>query len=129
MTKVFQNCLSGYRLIVESENGSIVGYLLNSENEIVNDVWLLNTGETPKLAPWTTSNEPPFKNSLDFVDNEKHKKYLEYIPDFSVDWFNGNSNCCNIYVGPYLLAQMDETSKPGANVLVKKSGPLALRLE
>ena len=123
--KEFFNSGDGSKIVIENLNSTLYGYLLDSKNTILSDVWLFNIGDTPTALPWKTSSEPPFKNPDVFVNSEKHDHYRNFYPKFSVKWANDQNMSCNIYIGNFKLAHLNNGAKPGSSVLVKKSGPLA----
>ena len=105
-------------------------YLLK-DKKIISDLWLFNTGDTPKLEPWLSSNKPPFLNSKKYSYASKLCEKDLNQDNFKFNFFISNKFglCVKIYMNSILIGIIPENTKPGWSFFAKKDGPLANRLE
>ena len=117
-----------FSIIIEDDGRVCYGYLLEVD-EIVADVWLYNTQETPEDMPWSEAFPLPFLNQKSYVDQERVLR-IENENDIRVQWFADCSSLkhVDIYIKEELIARLKPNAKPGWSTRVLKDGPLALVL-
>jgi hypothetical protein len=108
-------------LIIEDDGETVYGYLLDSDDEIVADVWIGNRVEAPIEPPWLSSQNPPFLNP--FAKSMLHTE----LEDFDAIW-NCSKDSVEISHNAEVIAVMQIGTKPGWSKLASEDGPLALVL-
>jgi hypothetical protein len=108
-------------LVIEDDGETVYGYLMNSNREIVADVWIGNRFDAPIEPPWLTNQDPPFLNPF------AKSVMVTKIEEFDAVW-NSLKDWVEISCNGELLAVMEIGSKPGWSKLASEDGPLALVL-
>lgn len=123
----FLNQENNYSIIFDDNGRVAYAYLLNSNNEIVSDVWLYNHFTPPEEPEWRNPDRLPFANPLGFVRRIENFSVVKDISEVNVEWhvtLTGNIKS-NIFIPGILFAILIEGEKPGKSILASKNGPLA----
>lgn len=119
-----------YSVIIEDDGRVCYAYLMENNN-IIGDVWLYNTIETPTSVDWSLKEDMPFLNPLIYIDPNKTIKPINNSADVSIYWEMTGDELkeSNVYVRNKLVAKLKMGHKPGWSTLVLKDGPLAKSLK
>ncbi|HEY1383485.1 MAG TPA: hypothetical protein VGF43_07705 [Dongiaceae bacterium] len=119
-----------YTAAFDDDGEVAYGYMLR-DGKIVSDVWLYNSGETPRDWPWLApADELPYPNPVDFADLKGFAP-VSTGDDVSFVWSYGHGDvpvAVEFWIRGKLHARITPDSKPGWCVLARKDGPLARRL-
>ena len=118
-----------FSIVIEDDGNVCYAYLLDGD-EIIGDVWLYNQSPTPEFVDWNDSLSMPFLNPKVYVDESIE---IEVFTDNSNIYLNWNFKeekleSVSIYLENKLIAILKPSCKPSWSSLVKKDGPLALKL-
>lgn len=114
----------GRRDVVIEDDGRVAYAYLREEGRICADVWLYNVGESPTSPDWEGEHEPPFRNPVQFA-NENDLGRFSDTSSVSCEWSNEG---VRISVDGIVWAELVRGSKPGRSRLAKVDGPAARRL-
>jgi len=113
--------------LVFEDDGRVAYAYLFSEGEIVGDVWLYNSGETPDNPDWEDFSEMPFLNGREFSKGERYPRIHE-VSEVRVQWaddHDGTAGRAELYLREKLFAILEPGAKPGWSRWALKDGPLA----
>lgn len=117
-----------YSIIIEDDTKVAYAYLLKGEN-VVSDVWLYNSEETPKNIDWNDIDNAPFLNPSTYANNVKEKIGKETLESIDIQWSILETIKVKISLKNGIIVVLEEGKLPGWSNNVIKSGPLALKLE
>jgi len=125
LTQYISNDHPEYAVFIEDDDKVCYAYLMK-QKKIVGDIWLYNSVPTPSESEWHKKENLPFLNPAEFV-NENLEPFdasslVEVIWDFGVE------TVAKIFLSERLIAKLTEGSCPGWSNLVRKDGPLALKM-
>lgn len=119
-----------YSVVIEDDGRVCYAYLME-HNNIIGDVWLYNSAQTPPIINWSDKNELPFLNPAEFVDVGKMPAPPAGPSTVEIEWqMSGNAgvNEVTIYIQGRMIAKIKPGSKPGWSTVVRKDGPLAKKV-
>lgn len=111
-------------VVVEDNGRTVYAYLLHGD-EIVGDVWLLNSVETPEEPEWNDKALMPFRNPREYCVAESVRP-LDPGSILTCIWFDKGAL---VFIDGQLTARIEAGSFPGWSVNASKDGPLAGRLD
>jgi len=116
-----------YSLTIEDDERVCYAYLMKSE-QIVGDVWLYNTVKAPDKAHWSSKDEMPFLNPLEYVGREIFP--IQSSDEVKVKWTMSGDGLKEVivFLRDEIIARIEPGAKPGWSIAVKKDGPLAKKL-
>ncbi len=89
MSEFFEQIFSleygDYSLVIEDDGRVCYAYLLKGQ-EIIGDVWLYNQDKTPAAVNWKSSEELPFLNPSEFVNEGYDFNPIQSTDQLSVQW-------------------------------------------
>jgi hypothetical protein len=126
-----ENERSGFSVVFEDDGRVAYAYLLDRNKEIVADVWVYNSSETPREAEWSDRQRMPFVNPADFVRNDVAYERAGGAFDVEVGWemVDISTPKASVFIQGKLLAVLTPGAKPGWSLLAAQDGPLAKVLE
>ena len=126
----FRDDASRQELVVDDDGRVAYAYLIAADGKITSDVWLYNRCAAPMEPEWTSPENMPFANSIDYVSDDLEFSLPTHLSQLSVEWsVRGGKSVVRIFVRGSLVAELTDGAKPGCSLLAKKDGPLAKVLE
>jgi len=122
----FKDEVSGYWLVVDSDDRTVYAYLLDGEQEICADVWLCNLIEPPAEPEWLARPpDPPYLNLAEFGDPLYRIDICN--PDLEASWIRDGKvlRQAELKVCGKLLAILTPGESPGMSLAAVRAGPLA----
>jgi hypothetical protein len=120
-----------YSAVFEDDGEVAYGYMM-IDKEIVSDVWLYNTADTPTTPPWRDGPDGlPFRNPIELASPGRFAP-VSYDEEVSFLWVYGSDRvpiAVEFWIRGNLHARVTKDSKPGWCVLATKDGPLARKLD
>ena len=120
-----------YSAVFEDDGEVAYGYMV-IDKEIVSDVWLYNTADTPVTPPWRDGPEGlPFRNPIDLAGSGRFEPVRDEEEVFFL-WVYGTDQvpvAVEFWIRGQRHARVTTDSKPGWCVLATKDGPLARKLD
>lgn len=110
----------GRRDVVIEDDGRV----LREGGRVCADVWLYNVGESPTSPDWEGEHEPPFRNPVQFA-NENDRGRISSKRAVLCEWWPDG---VRVSVDGIVWAQLERGSKPGKSRLARMDGPAARRL-
>lgn len=113
-----------FSVVIEDDDKVCYAYLLEGD-QIVSDVWLYNSIETPESVDWSNKEDLPFVNPKVFV--KKNIPPFDESTHVDVRWgVNNGKIYAELYSSDTLLVRLEVGALPGWSTLVEKDSPLAL---
>ena len=108
---------NGYSVIIEEDNFTVYGYLIRDE-EIVSDVWLYNTGNSPDFVDWNTPELMPFPSPIGMSRPDSEIVRIIDTSFIKVEWGRSKLNIvqASIYYSNILLATLFAGVCPGKSI-------------
>jgi len=126
----FRDDASGQVLVVDDDGRVAYAYLMAAYGKISSDVWLYNRCAAPMEPEWTSPENMPFANPVDYVNDDVEFTLPTHPSQLSAEWsMRGGKSFARIFVKGELVAELTDGAKPGWSLLAKKDGPLAKVLE
>jgi len=115
-----------YSVVIE-DNGQVCYAYLLEDKEIISDVWLYNSAETPITTDWGTSDDMPFMNPRSFSHDENRIIIEGDLDQALVNWkfIERKLEKANLVLNGQLIAILKPGAKPGWSINAKNDGPLA----
>ncbi|WP_200951633.1 hypothetical protein [Duganella sp. Root1480D1] len=126
----FRDGASRQVLVVDDDGRVAYAYLMAADGKISSDVWLYNRCAAPMEPEWTSPENMPFANPVDYVNGDLEFSLPTHPSQLSVEWsMRGGKSFARVFVREGLVAELTDGAKPGWSLLAKKDGPLAKVLE
>ena len=119
---------SGYQVVVEDNGRVAYAYLLDSDQQIVSDVWLYNRCDTPVKPEWTDPDKLPFANPAGFVRLDGAIMPINRAEEVEIVWIQVSGVMAQIHIRNTLAGVLALDARPGWSVMAAKDGPLARML-
>ena len=119
-------------VFVEDDGSVAYAYLLDSDQNIVGDVWLYNVGPAPVEPPWSLAeSEPPFKNPMRYIRSGGDILPIIEPSEIAVSWVSKDGALiqAQVSIRGEKVAVLAPGKSPGWSSLVSEDGPLALCAE
>jgi hypothetical protein len=112
--------------IIFEDNGRVAyAYLLDSDEDIIGDVWLYNRCPAPIEPEWKNPENQPFANPAKYIANKDFHPVSD-ISEVSVSWVrDSNKLQAHLYIRDILFAVLEPELKPGWSFLAEIDSPLA----
>ena len=106
-----------YSVIIEEDNSAVYGYLIRAE-EIVSDVWLYNTGNSPDFVDWDDPELMPFPSPIGLSRPDSEIVRIIDASLIKVEWGRSKLNIvqASIYYANILMAILFEGGFPGTSI-------------
>ena len=115
------------KLMFEDDGRTGYAYLINASGEIVADVWVYNTVDTPEEDEWKDPTLLPFRNSKRYVKQGQMFDLPRQASDVSVNWSETDDGLVggSLLIQGIVAARLFEGDTPGMSLMASRDGPLA----
>lgn len=119
-----------FSVVFEDDGRVAYGYLLDSAQNVLADVWLYNRCEAPSSPEWDDPSRMPFANPSEFVRRDQDFAPVADISEVDVTWDHDDPSriSAQIFIRGRRFAVLRPGDRPGTCILAAKDGPLAKTL-